>query len=291
LIGTYCGVSVPGPFESTTGSLTFQFSSDYSENFTGWVADISCTGGPLNLAANAFPTNVCLGSSSQLIAIPTGGSGNYTYQWTPATYLDDPTSRIPVSTPLTNISYTVTVNDGTSSLTSGAVSLTVYPLPPTPVITFTGGSLTSSSATGNQWYLNDALIPGATDPVYTPAVSGNYYVIVSDAVSGCPSLPSNSINFLMTGIDPSSMDGGGGVYPNPFREKMTISYILQEAGTVKISLFDTFGKEVRVIQDPERQSSGKHQVEMTAGNLVNGVYIVKIQTLSYTVSKKVLLTY
>jgi len=291
LIGTYCGLSIPGPFESTTGSLTFQFSSDYSENFTGWVADISCIGGPLNLAANAFPTDVCLGSSSQLVAIPTGGSGNYTYQWNPVTYLDDPTSRTPVSTPLANISYTVTVDDGISSLTSGAISLTVHPLPPTPVITFTGGSLTSSSATGNRWYLNDALIPGATDPVYTPAVSGNYYVIVSDAVSGCPSLPSNSINFLMTGIDPSSMDGWASVYPNPFREKITISYLLQEAGTVKISLFDTFGKEVRVIQNPERQNAGKHQAEMTAGNLDNGIYIVKIQTFSYSISKKILLTY
>ncbi len=291
LLGTFCGTSVPGPFESTTGSLTFQFSSDYSMNFSGWVADISCTGGPLNLVANAFPPDVCLGSSSQLVAIPTGGSGNYTYQWNPVTYLDDPTSRTPVSTPLTDISYTVTVNDGTSSLTSGAVFLTVHPLPPTPVITFIGGSLTSSSDTSNQWYLNDALIPGATDPVYTPTTSGNYYVIVSDLVTGCPSLPSNTINFLMTGIDPLDIGGLVSVYPNPFREKITISYILQEAGIVKISLFDAFGKEARVIRDPERQNAGKHQVEMTAGNLNNGVYIVKIQTLSYSISKKILLTY
>ena len=284
-------MSIPGSFESTTGSLTFQFSSDYSENFTGWVVDISCIGGPLNLAANAFPTDVCLGSSSQLVAIPTGGSGNYTYQWNPVTYLDDPTSRTPVSTPLANISYTVTVNDGTSSQSSGAVSLTVHPLPPIPVITLTGGSLTSSSATGNQWYLNDALIPGATDPVYTPSTSGIYYVIVSDPVSDCPSLPSNNINFLMTGIDQSGMEGLVSVYPNPFREKITISYMLEEAGAVKISLFDAFGKEVRVILDPERQSAGKHQAEMTAEVLSNGVYIIKIQTPFYTISKKIILAF
>ena len=95
----------------------------------------------------------------------------------------------------------------------------------------------------------------------------------------------------MTGIDPSGMEGLVSVYPNPFREKITISYILKEAGAVKISLFDAFGKEVRVILDPERQNAGKHQVEMTAGNLNNGVYIVKIQTLSYSISKKILLVY
>jgi hypothetical protein len=291
LFGTYCGTTIPGPFVSTTGPLTFQFSSDYSVNLAGWVADISCVGGPLNLAANAFPSDVCLGSTSQLAAIPTGGSGNYTYQWNPVTYLDDPTSRAPVSTPQTNISYTVTVNDGISTLTSGAVSLTVHPLPPTPVITFTGSSFTSSSSTGNQWYLNSALIPGATDPVYTPTVSGLYYVIVSDLVSGCASLPSNNIYFLMTGIDLSNMDRWVSVYPNPFREKITITYEIPENGSVKISLFDTFGKELRIIQDNAKQSAGKHQAEMTAENLNNGVYIVKIQTQSYTVSKKILLTH
>jgi hypothetical protein len=291
LLGTYCGTTIPGPFISTTGPLTFQFHSDYSTNLAGWVADISCVGGPLTLIANAFPADVCLGSTSQLVAIPTGGSGNYTYQWNPVTYLDDPTSRTPVSTPLANISYTVTVNDGTSTLTSDAVSLTVHPLPPTPVITFNGVSFTSSSSTGNQWYLNYALIPGATDPVYTPTASGLYYVIVSDTLSSCTSLPSNSIKFPFTGIDPLTSGGLVSVYPNPFRENITIAYEIPETGFVRISFFDTFGKELKIIQDNMIQSAGMHQVEMNAGNLNNGVYIVKIQTQSYTISKKILLTY
>jgi hypothetical protein len=291
LIGTFCGTSLPGPILSTAGSLTFQFHSDYSMNFSGWEADISCTGSSLSLIANAFPSDVCLGNSSQLAVIPSGGSGNYTYQWTPVTYLDDPGSPTPVSTPAENIQYTVTVNDGITSLTSGAVSLTVHPVPLAPVISLSGGSLTSGSASGNQWFLNEALIPGATNPVYNPEASGNYYVILTDLVSGCPSLPSNIINFLMTGIGSPEKDGWVNVYPNPFSEKITISYLLQESGPVKISLNDAFGKEVRVIRNDERQSQGKHLVEMMAGNLENGFYILKIQTLSFTISKKVLLTY
>jgi hypothetical protein len=289
LLGTYCGNAIPGPFTSTSGPLTFQFNSDYSVNLSGWVADISCVGGALNLAANAFPSDVCLGSSSQLVAIPSGGSGNYTYQWNPSTYLDDPTSKTPVSTPLADISYTVTVNDGTTALTSGAVALTVHPLPPTPAITFAAGAFTSSSSTGNQWYLNDAMIPGATNPVYIPTASGSYYVIVSDLTSGCPSEHSNAIYFLMTGIDQSTAASSVSVYPNPFREKITISYTMQESGPVKICLYDTFGKELRVIEDNQNQSAGKYTLEMAAGNLGNGVYIMKIQTPTYSVSKKLLL--
>jgi trimeric autotransporter adhesin len=183
------------------------------------------------------------------------------------------------------------VNDGTTTLTSGAVSLTIHPLPPTPTITFTGGSLISSSSTGNQWYLNDAMIPNATDPVYTPVVSGLYYVIVSDLVSGCPSEPSNTINFLMTGIDPLTFTGLVSVYPNPIREIMTISYELPEPGFVKIALYDAFGKEVRMIQDNPSQTAGKHRIEMAAGNLNNGIYLVKVQTQTYTVTRKVLLAH
>jgi len=290
LLGTFCGTTLPGPFVGTAGPLTFQFSSDYSDNFTGWTASISCVGGPLNLAANAFPTDVCLGSSSQLTAIPSGGSGMYTYQWTPATYLDDPESRTPVSTPATDITYTVTVNDGVSSLTSGPVTLTVHALPPTPVITLAGHQLTSSSPTGNQWYLNDALIPGATAPVYTPAASGNYFVVVSDAITGCPSDPSNIITFLITGTDVYGPAGKISVYPNPFRDDLTMSYELQEPGSVKISLFDAFGKEVRMLVDDAHQPAGPYSIEIAGGNLEQGVYVLRIRSNQFTVTKKIIHT-
>lgn len=290
LLGTFCGSNIPGPFVSTSGPLTFQFISDYSVNLTGWAADISCTGGPLNLVASAFPSEVCLGSSSQLVAIPGGGSGNYTYLWNPATYLDDPASRTPVSTPQADISYTVTVNDGSSDLTSSPVTLTVHPLPPSPVIILTGTYFTSSSSTGNQWYLNGALIPGATNPTFSPIVSGDYYAIVSDPITGCTSLPSNMITFLLTGMDPSGFDGWVSVYPNPFRDKILVSFILQEAGTVKITLFDIYGKVVGTILEAELQSTGKHQAEFDTQNLPAGFYIIKVRSPHYSISKKILCT-
>jgi hypothetical protein len=289
LLGSFCGSINPGPFVSTTGSLTFQFNSDSSVNLAGWEADITCVGGPLNLNANGFPANVCLGNYSQLVAIPMGGSGNYTYSWNPVTYLDDPTSKTPVSTPLSDITYKVTIYDGSSSLTSGDITLTVHPLPSTPVITYSNGSLISSSSTGNQWYLNDAMIPGATNPVLTPTISGLYYVIVSDTINSCPSLPSNSIGYPTNGIHQFSADRIVNVYPNPFMEKVTISYETMEKGIVSISLFDAFGKELRVILDNVNQIAGKHMTVMNAGNLSNGIYLLKVRTPEYTIIKRILL--
>jgi hypothetical protein len=289
LFGTYCGTTIPGPFVSTTGSLTFQFHSDYSLNLAGWEANISCVGGPLSLVANGFPANVCLGNSSRLLAIPAGGSGNYSYSWNPVTYLDDPTSKTPVSTPIANISYTVTVFDGSSSVTSGVVTLTVHSLPPIPTISYNNGSLISNSSTGNQWYLNDAMIPDATDQVFTPSASGLYYVIVRDTLSNCPSLPSNSIGYPTNGIQQFGTDRMVSIYPNPLMENVTISYETVEKGTVSISLFDLFGKELRVILDDSKQLIGKHMIEMNAGNLSNGIYLLKVRTPGYTITKRILL--
>ena len=77
------------------------------------------------------------------------------------------------------------------------MTLTVNPTPATPTITpsgpttfFTGGSvtLTSSSATGNQWYLNGNPIGGATSQTYVATTGGNYTVLVT--TSGCSSAQS-----------------------------------------------------------------------------------------------------
>jgi len=77
------------------------------------------------------------------------------------------------------------------------VTLSLTALPPTPTISPSGSVsgympdgvvLTSSSATGNQWYLNGSPIGGATNATYTATGSGSYTVVVS--ASNCNSLAS-----------------------------------------------------------------------------------------------------
>jgi hypothetical protein len=291
LIGTWCGTNSPGTIAATTssGALTFQFRSDYADNFPGWEADISCVGGPLTLLANAFPANVCQGSTSQLVAVVTGGSGTYTYQWTPADYLDDPASATPISTPEANISYTVSVNDGVNTLVSSPVALTLAPKPDAPVITESGEQLESSATTGNQWYLDGNLIPNATGQTYTPVVSGNYSATVKDETSGCVSDPSNVIPFYLTGMEnPASQHVR--IYPNPFTDRLTVDYRTTETGAVRIALLDAFGKEVRVIASLLSEQSGTHTAVLAAAGLQPGLYYCRIQTSTYSIVKKVILT-
>ncbi len=289
LLGTWCGTNSPGTITSTTGPLTFQFHSDYSENFSGWAANISCSGGALALNANAFPPAICIGNTSQLVAIPSGGSGNYTYLWSPSTFLDDPTSRTPVSSATSNISYTVAIHDGPNSLTSSPVAITVRPLPSAPVITDNGGTLSSSISTGNQWFLNGAAIPNATQPTLVPGSSGTYQAWVTDAASGCPSELSNSVYFLMTGTDNHDAARSVTVYPNPFREEITVSYELPAGSNVTITISDAFGKEIKQVLTNSFQVSGKHEIRIPATGLTNGMYLIRVQTESFNVIKKAIL--
>src|SRR5258705_13465407 len=112
------------------------------------------------------------------------------------------------------------VTDTASGCTSAATSATtvrVSPIPATPTITpggpttfCTGGSvtLTSSSASGNQWYLNNNPIGGATSQAYIATVAGNYTDIVT--ASGCASSPSGSTSVTVNPIPatPTITPGG-----------------------------------------------------------------------------------
>ncbi|MCZ4221874.1 gliding motility-associated C-terminal domain-containing protein [Pedobacter rhodius] len=100
--------------------------------------------------------------------------------------------------------YTLVINtsSGCSSKQSDAVAVSVNSMPVVPVITTQssmlickGGvaALTSSVSSGNQWYKNGALIPGATGPIYIANSAGSY-MVKSKNVSGCESLNSNAIN-------------------------------------------------------------------------------------------------
>ena len=290
LLGTWCGTDMPGTLTSTNtnGALTFKFHSDYSEVFAGWESQLHCVGGPLTLIANAFPAEVCTGSSSQLTAMVSGGTGTYTYLWEPATYLDDPTSATPVSTPEANITYTVTVNDGTTSLTSSPVALTLLPVPDAAYVIQTGNLLESSVADGNQWYINGALIPGATDQTYEATVPGNYFTIITDATTGCQSEPSNTAVIL--GTDESGEPGNVRIYPNPFRDRLNITFSLPESGMARITLLDAFGREVARLADETGAPAGTFSGSYTVGSLNPGVYYCRIQAGSFTTVKKVILS-
>ncbi|UQD55309.1 gliding motility-associated C-terminal domain-containing protein [Flavobacterium sp. K5-23] len=116
--------------------------------------------------------------------------------------------------------YTVISTNGTCpSSASAATTVTVNASPATPTISTTttttfcsGGSvvLTSSAATGNQWYKDAVLISGATSTTYSATASGDYTVISTNGT--CPSAASAATTVTVNAL-PSAPTVGTITHP------------------------------------------------------------------------------
>ncbi len=243
---------------------------------------------PFTVIASISPDNICQHDTAFLSAMVSGGSGSYTYLWSPSTYLNDPSLPNPISVPEENIAYTLTVDDGFHSVTSLPKSIGVGLRPQAPVITLQGDSLVSNISEGNQWYRYGEPIPFANGASFTPTISGDYYDIIIDTNYSCSSLPSNTIPYYFSHAENLNAKEDVMIYPNPVRNEFTVSYTLVKTSPVRISLMDQMGKEILVLTDLGNQLAGKYEVRVNCNDLIPGFYFCKILTDSNNLVKKIL---
>ncbi|MCD4736039.1 MAG: T9SS type A sorting domain-containing protein, partial [Bacteroidales bacterium] len=283
-------------FDVTAGQHTFkwEYYKDISESYgsdCGWVDYIifpPFETGPavLTVNASATPAEICEGETSQLFAFASGGSGNYTFEWTPQTGLSDPNALDPTASPTATTNYSVTVDDGNTTATS-SVTLTVNPVPETPVINQENNSLVSSAAEGNQWYDSSGPVSSATGQVFYPAYTDDFYVIVTNA-SGCESEQSNIIHFIFTGISELSNGEMINIYPNPFTDNLIIDYTIKSRSDITITLLNTYGQVMQMITDVSNQKPGKSRIVVGDLDMQPGLYLIRINTGEYTVTKRII---
>ena len=77
-------------------------------------------------------------------------------------------------------------------------------------------------------------------------------------------------------------------YPNPFNPTTTIKFSLPEAGNVKLTLFNILGQEVKTLVN-ESKESGVHTINFNASELNSGIYIYKLESGSFTQTRKMTL--
>ena len=151
----------------------------------------------------------------------------------------------------------------------------VLPLPPVPTITQNLNTLTSSSPTGNQWYLNGVLIPGATGQNYTITLNGTYTVVVTDA-NGC----SSTSDPLVVGMEEFESSGII-MYPNPVSEKLYIDFPPAFAGNASLQITNAVGASVY-----EKKETGHvWHVEIDLKDFAGGVYMLGIQSGDHNYKK------
>ncbi len=174
---------------------------------------------------------MCLGDKTQLQA----PEGDYTYLWNNG-------STVKTLEITEGGSFNVIVTDKNGCVSDNSKEIIVeYALPPIkPSISVNGEELTSSSNTGNQWYLNGDEINGAIGSSYTIMESGKYSVQVTSE-EGCNSQMSDEVIVNLTSVKETEFIMK--VFPNPSKGKITISG-LSENRTTMIAVYNVLGERV-----------------------------------------------
>jgi hypothetical protein len=77
-------------------------------------------------------------------------------------------------------------------------------------------------------------------------------------------------------------------YPNPFNPTTNISFSLPSNAELKLTVFSLLGQEVTVLADG-MFSAGLHTVSFDGANLNSGIYLYKIESNTFSMTRKMLL--
>jgi photosystem II stability/assembly factor-like uncharacterized protein len=217
--------------------------------------------------------SICQGQNVAL----TSSIGNK-FKWHPG---NQTSQTVTVST--TN-SYSVTVTDILGcATTSQPISITVLAKPATPTISINGDTLISSAPYGNQWYMNDSIITGATNQtLITNGVIGIFEVKVTDSIGFCSSTSqsiaigmeeySNGIQFLM--------------YPNPSNGLYQLLIRSIDKDDITIEIIDVGGR--LVYNNTNNSFIGEATMAIDISQFSKGIYNLNIKNSKGNASKKII---
>ena len=77
-------------------------------------------------------------------------------------------------------------------------------------------------------------------------------------------------------------------YPNPFNPSTTIRYGIPQRSRVILTVYNTLGQQVAVLQNGE-QEAGEHEVAFNGGGLASGVYFYRMSAASGVQTRKLIL--
>ena len=77
-------------------------------------------------------------------------------------------------------------------------------------------------------------------------------------------------------------------YPNPFNPTTKIRFIVPESGNYKLEVFNTLGQKVETLLDAYL-APGIQEYSFNGANLPSGVYVYRLQSSSFSQTKKMIL--
>ena len=273
---------------ATTGAITLSTSTPGTYTVTNTVAAsggcatvVATTTVTISAAPSAAFTYAnaayCQGGAAVQPTV-TGATGG-TFSVAPATGLtvNATTGALALAT-ATPGTYTVTYSVTGTCSASSTFAVTVNARPATPTLATSGSpatgiTLTSSSATGNQFFLNGVAVAGATAQtllINSGTRNGSYTVTTTNAAD-CVSLPSAAVAVVVTAARSGATGPAFSVYPNP-----TPSGLLQVAlagypKAVELTVVNAIGQEVF----RRNVAAGSQTLSLDLSALPTGIYVLQ----------------
>ena len=205
---------------------------------------------------------IFLGYGAQSVVLQANGDPSFSYTWSPATGLSDPTSASPVFTPTEagDYTFTVTAVNENGCTRTASVTINVIEVRETP-----GNSKNTKIIICHN---------GKTNVVAYNAVAA--HLQHGDNLGDCGLAATSTA--AITGETVSAERMALRAVPNPFGARTDIGFTLTQDGSYKLEVLDMRGSVVAVLAQGNGQA-GEHKVfQFEKGRLSNGMYIARLVT-------------
>ena len=244
----------------------------------------------ITISIGAGTNPACAGQLIMFVASTTNGGSSPGYQWQ-INGANAGTSLATFSSSTLNngdvVTCILTSNASCVSpltVTSTGITMVVDAMPATPTISQSGNVLTSSAATGNQWYLNGILIVGATAQNYTFTTNGSYTVIVTNGA--CTSAESAPTVIINVGIADYTSLHLLTISPNPNDGNFNISFIAPAKETYTVELTNALGQ--LIFKEVLTDYSGTYNKQLSVVDYGKGVYTISLINSKNEIVKKII---
>jgi hypothetical protein len=304
--GDYSSLTVD-PSDGMTFWYTQEYFTSMGSNWKTRVASFSL-GSILSALVTATPDTLCIGDSTHLNTLVSGGSGTFTYTWTSVPAGFTSSLQNPVVAPAITTTYFVVVNDGSSSVSDSIVvnvnahaavyagTNASYPNI-TPVFPLNNGSASNYSSlkwltSGDGYFSIDTILT----PVYFTGTQdknngGVLLTLKGYPLHPCADTATDTVFIRLTFPDgiakpaPEAFDVT--VIPNPSTGIFNLDIQGSKNVDINVRITDIEGKVV--FQEQKKSVDQDYSKTIDLTDFPKGVYVIKVENEGQVITKKVVL--
>ncbi len=133
-----------------------------------------------------------------------------------------------------------------------------------------------------QWYQDNNLLTGETEPFYCAMEDGEYMLEVTDPSTGCINTFVQAIVFnpeaeCFVNTEDLASNWNLQIFPNPVSEELNVHFELQEAKSFTLSVYDLLGRR-HYFQSVDQRFGTFNQFKIDVIDLVSGMYLLEIKS-------------